>query len=67
MVTYKVCFSQVLEMNEYNSGDIKFAAFSNSTFMIYHTLKIDSKLDRSVEGLLVTMYYYGFEKCDLPI
>jgi len=39
--------------DEYNGGDIEFAAFSNSTFIICYTCNIDSKLDRSVEGLLV--------------
>jgi len=41
--------------DEYNGGDIKFAAFSNSTFIIYYTCNIDSKLDRSVEGLLAIL------------
>jgi len=34
-------------------AETKFATFSNCVFIMDYSLNIDSKLDRSVEGLLV--------------
>jgi len=54
IVTCQVCFSQVLEVNIIDKT--KFATFSNSAFIMNYSLNMDSKLDRSVEGLLVEEY-----------
>ena len=51
MVTYEFCFSQILGINII--AQTKFAIFSNRAFIIYYVFNIDSKLDQSVEGLLV--------------
>jgi len=50
-MTCEICFSQVLEMNIIDKT--KFATFSNSAFIMNYSFNMDSKLDRSVEGLLV--------------
>jgi len=52
-MTCEVCFSQVLEINLIDLN--KFATFSNSAFVMNYSFNMDSKLDRSVEGLLVLL------------